>query len=208
MEAKERILVKANELYMQYGIRSVSMDDIANNLGMSKKTLYQYYADKDELVHAVINSHIEHMQVDCMNCRNEAKDAIHELFLTLEQVMEQFSNMNPMLLHDLQKFHFRSYEVFTQYKHKFLGEMVRNNMERGIAEELYRPELNVDVLTKFRLESMMLAFDVNLFPPGRYSLGATTEIIMELFIYGLVTQKGHKLTQRYNQLRNKKNTSN
>jgi AcrR family transcriptional regulator len=54
MEPKERILIKAEELFMQFGIRSVSMDDIANNLGMSKKTLYQYYADKDELVDAVI----------------------------------------------------------------------------------------------------------------------------------------------------------
>ena len=208
MEAKERIMVKATELFMQYGIRSVSMDDIANNLGMSKKTLYQYYADKDELVHAVFDTHITRMQGDCINCAQSAKDAVHELFLTLEEIMEEFSNMNPMLLHDLQKFHFRTYQVFTQYKNKFLTEMVRQNIERGIAEELYRPDLNIDVLTKFRLESMMLAFDVNLFPPGKYSLGQTTGIIMELFIYGLVTLKGHKLIQKYNDARLRKSLSN
>ncbi|RYY60192.1 MAG: TetR/AcrR family transcriptional regulator [Chitinophagaceae bacterium] len=208
MEAKERIMVKASELFMQYGIRSVSMDDIANNLGMSKKTLYQYYADKDELVHAVFDAHITRMQGDCVSCANNAKGAVHELFLTLEEIMEEFSNMNPMLLHDLQKFHFRTYEVFMQYKNKFLTEMVRQNIERGIAEELYRPDLNIDVLTKFRLESMMLPFDVNLFPPGKYGLGETTGIIMELFIYGLVTQKGHKLIQKYNEARSKKLLSN
>jgi len=208
MEAKERIMVKAGELFIQFGIRSVSMDDIANNLGMSKKTLYQYYADKDELVHAVFNAHIARMQVDCINCKSRSRDAIHELILTLEEIMQEFSNMNPMLLHDLQKFHFKTYQVFTEYKNKFLTEMVKSNIQWGIEEELYRPDLNIDVLTKFRLESMMLAFDIHLFPPGKYALGATTEIIMELFIYGLVTQKGHKLIQKYNQLRSKNLLSN
>ncbi|MFZ1857244.1 MAG: TetR/AcrR family transcriptional regulator, partial [Chitinophagaceae bacterium] len=82
MEPKERILLKAEELFMQYGIRSVSMDDIANNLGMSKKTLYQYFADKDELVEAVVDGHITLVQGDCINCKIQAKDAIHEIFLT------------------------------------------------------------------------------------------------------------------------------
>jgi hypothetical protein len=68
IEAKERILLKAKALFMQYGIRSVSMDDIANSLGMSKKTLYQYYADKDELVDAVVEQHINEIQCDCLGC--------------------------------------------------------------------------------------------------------------------------------------------
>ena len=194
-------MVKSGEMFMQYGIRSVSMDDIANTLGMSKKTVYQYYADKDELVHAVIESHTQRIQVDCMKCTEMSKDAVHELFITIDQVMEEFSNMNPMLLHDLKKFHFRAYEVFTQYKNRFLATMIRDNIERGIREELYRPDLNVDVLTRFRLESMMIPFDVHLFPPGKYALASTTAIIMELFIYGLVTLKGHKQIQKYNQLR-------
>lgn len=201
-------MVKAAELYIQYGIRSVSMDDIANSLGMSKKTLYQYYADKDELVDAVFTAHIARMQEECVACQVEAKDAIHELFITLEEIMEEFSNMNPMLLHDLKKFHSRTYEVFNQYKTRFLTTMVHANIERGIAEELYRPDLNVDVITKFRLESMMLAFDVNLFPPGKYALSETTGIIMELFIYGLVTQKGHKQAQKYADARARKLLSN
>src|SRR5436190_2679830 len=84
MEPKERILIKAEELFMQFGIRSVSMDDIANNLGMSKKTLYQYYADKDELVDAVVDGHIKVIQTDCVGCRKDAKDAVHEIFITME----------------------------------------------------------------------------------------------------------------------------
>ena len=203
METKERIAAKAEELFMQYGIRSVSMDDIANNLGMSKKTLYQYFADKDELVEAVVDGHIDIVEGDCMNCRKEAKDAIHEIFLTMEHIMQEFKNMNPMLLYDLEKFHFKAYQRFKNYKDKFLLQIIRNNIEWGIKEELYRADLNVDVLSKYRIESIMIPFNVAVFPPGKYNLAQTSQIMIENFTYGLATIKGHKLIQKYNEQRQK-----
>jgi TetR/AcrR family transcriptional regulator, cholesterol catabolism regulator len=204
MDNKERILIKAEELFMQYGIRSVSMDDIANHLGMSKKTLYQYYADKDELVVAVVEGHISGIQSDCMDCRKDARDAVHEIFITMERIMEEFSNMNPMLLYDLEKFHFRAFQRFREHKEKFLAQIIRQNLEWGIKDELYRPDINIDVMCKFRLESMMIPFNVSVFPPGKYNLASTSGIIIEHFIYGLATVKGHKLIQKYNEQRQKK----
>lgn len=204
MEPRERIMIKAEELFMQYGIRSVSMDDIVNSLGMSKKTLYQYYADKDELVDAVVDSHIREIQSDCIDCRKDAKDAVHEIFITMERIMEEFSNMNPMLLYDLEKFHFKAYQRFREHKDKFLALIIRQNIEWGIRDELYRPEISVDVLCKFRLESMMLPFNVSVFPPGKYNLASLSGIIIEHFVYGLATVKGHKLIQKYNEQRQKK----
>ncbi|MET0392747.1 MAG: TetR/AcrR family transcriptional regulator [Chitinophagaceae bacterium] len=203
MDIKERIMMKAEELFMQYGIRSVSMDDIANNLGMSKKTLYQYYADKDELVHAVVDSHINGIQSDCIGCRDEARDAVHEIFITMERIMDEFNNMNPMLLYDLEKFHFSAYQRFREHKDKFLAQMIRENLEWGIKDELYRPEIDVDVICKFRLESMMIPFNVSVFPPGKYNLADLSEKIIAHFVYGLATVKGHKLIQKYNQQRQK-----
>ena len=203
MEPKERILIKAEELFMQYGIRSVSMDDIANNLGMSKKTLYQYFADKDELVDAVVDGHIKEIQEDCMSCRLDATDAIHEIFITMERIMEEFSNMNPMLLYDLEKFHFKAYQRFREHKDKFLLQIIRNNIEWGIKDELYRDDINVDVLSKYRIESMMIPFNVAVFPPGKYNLAEISGIIIQNFTYGLATIKGHKLIQKYNEQRNK-----
>jgi AcrR family transcriptional regulator len=206
MEAKERILVKAEELFMKFGIRSVSMDDIANQLGMSKKTLYQYYADKDELVDAVVEGHISMIQGDCIDCRKEAKEAIHEIFITMERIMDEFTNMNPMLLYDLEKFHFRAYEKFRTHKNKFLAQIIRENIEWGIRDELYRNDFNVDVISKFRLESMMIPFNVSIFPPGKYNLASLSEEIIQHFVYGLATIKGHKLIQKYNEQRQKKSS--
>ena len=206
MEPKERILIKAEELFMQYGIRSVSMDDIANNLGMSKKTLYQYFADKDELVDAVVDGHIKMIQTDCLGCRKDASDAIHEIFIMMERIMEEFSNMNPMLLYDMEKFHFKAYQRFRDHKDKFLLHIIRENIEWGIKDELYRADVSVDVMSKFRIESMMIPFNVSVFPPGKYNLATTSEMILENFTYGMATVKGHKLIQKYNEQRQKKIT--
>lgn len=189
---------------MQYGIRSVSMDDIAAQLGMSKKTIYQFFSDKDELVDAVVNDELDTSQKDCMKCLSHAQDAIEEMLLTMEQVHEQMSNMNPMVLFDLEKFHQQAYQKFLKHKNEFLYKVIKANIERGIAEELYRAEINMEVLTKFRLESMMIAFNVFVFPPGKYNLADVTQEIMEHYLFGLVTLKGHKQILKQKQERNKK----
>lgn len=203
MEIRERILEKANELFMQFGIRSVSMDDIANGLGMSKKTLYMHFADKDELVLAVVELHIRQMQQDCSGCRENARDAIHEIFNTMDVLVREMSNMNPMVLYDLEKFHFRAYHVFRQHKDNYLLSIIRQNLEWGIREELFRADIDLDIMSRFRLESMMLAFNVTLFPPGKYNLAHTSNLILEHFVYGVATLKGYKLIQKYNEQRTK-----
>ena len=198
---KDRIQIKAHELFLQYGIRSVSMDDIVAQLGISKKTLYQYYTYKDELVDSVLQYEIEHGQQDCQQCFQQSKDAVDEIFLTMERIIEQFRNMNPMVLYDLQKFHFNAFQKFLKYKNGFLLEVIRKNIERGIKEELYRPEINADILSKFRLESIMIAFNINIFPPRKYTLAEVTLEIIEHYLYGLATLKGHRLILKYKQER-------
>jgi TetR/AcrR family transcriptional regulator, cholesterol catabolism regulator len=204
MDIRERIRTKADEMFMQFGIRSVSMDDIATQLGMSKKTIYQYYADKDELVDAVVNVELDNTQHDCIKCKEDSKDAIEEMLLTMEQVHEQFSNMNPMVLYDLEKFHQKAFQKFLKHKHEFLYKVIKANIERGIKEELYRPEINIEVLTRYRLEGMMIPFNIFVFPPGKYNLADVTQETMEHFLFGLTTLKGHKQILKYKQERTKK----
>ena len=78
--------------------------------------------------------------------------------------------MNPMVLNDLEKFHFRAYQRFKEHKDKFLAKIIRENIEWGKKEELYRAEISIDVMSKFRLESMMIPFNISVFPPGKYNL--------------------------------------
>lgn len=197
MEAKERILLQAHELFNKYGIRSVSMDDIAAPLGMSKKTLYQYYTDKDELVNAVFTAIMEQNQVQCKHDRQRAENPIHEIFLAFDMVQEMFANMNPAVLFDMQKYHPGSFKKFQDYKNGFLYQLIRTNIENGIKNELYRTEIDVDVLTRYRIHSIMLAFDMEVFPNNRTRLVHIEQQLLEHFLFGLATAKGQKLILRY-----------
>jgi AcrR family transcriptional regulator len=205
MEAnvKVRIREKAKELFMRYGIRSVSMDDIAAQLVMSKKTIYQYFADKNELVDAVVDEQVSTMQTECLEDSRRAGDAIEEIFITVDRIVTQFGKMNPVIIYDLEKFHVRSYQRFMEHKNKFLLQTIHHNLEWGIKEGLYRPEINVDVLSKFRLESMMFPFNMDHFPPSKYNLGEVTKEIIEHYVFGVASLKGYKEIVKCQQKRTK-----
>ena len=203
-DTAERIKVKAHELFMQYGLRSVSMDDIANGLGISKKTIYQFYADKDALVDEVIQSVILNNQNCCEDDRAIADNAIHEIFLAIEFMMEIFRSMHPALVFDMQKYYPRSFQKFQKHKNDYLYTMIKENIERGIKEELYRPEVQVDIMARFRVSSMMLPFHPEFYNTLKQGLGVMEEEITLNFLFGLVSAKGYKLAVKYQNDRIKK----
>ena len=153
MEIKDRIKQKADELYRRYGIKSVTMDEIASQLGVSKKTIYHSFSDKNELVDAVIVDMLDYNKY-CQNSRKKSPNAIHEVYLAMEMLQDMFDNMNPSILFDIERNYPATFKKFNEYKYNFLFEMVKENIERGKKEELYRPEMNTDVVAKIRLETM------------------------------------------------------
>ena len=159
METKERILVKAHEQFNRYGIRSVSMDDIATTLGMSKKTLYQHFEDKEQLVGDCFSQIMEHNRHQCMANQKQAENPIHEFFLGFDMIQELFANMNPVVLYDMEKYHPACFKKFQEFKYGFMYKMITSNLERGIKEELYRDDIDVDVIARLRIESVMLPFN-------------------------------------------------
>jgi len=204
MEVKERILVKAHELYNRYGIRSVSMDDIAAQLGMSKKTLYQYYVDKDELVNAVFSGVMDSNKQQCTVCQASGENAIHEVFLSFDMLQEMLNNMNPAVLFDMQKYHPTAYKKFQDYKSNFLYKLIKQNLERGVEEELYREEIDIEVMTRYRLFSILISFDSEVFPSNKTNLVHIEQQLLEHFLWGLATSKGQKLILKYKNQRTKK----
>lgn len=184
------------------------MDEIALQMGVSKKTIYQYYADKDELVDAVMVDIITYNQNCCVTDRQSAKDAVHEVFLAIDMMQEMFQNMNPGILFELEKYYPKSFEKFKQHKYSFLYKVLKENIERGIKEELYRSDVDIDILVKVRLETMMLPFNQMLFPKSKYSLIKVETELTTHFLFGLATVKGHKLITNHQQDRTKKTNTN
>jgi AcrR family transcriptional regulator len=207
-DTRDRIRSKAAEMFMKWGVRSVSMDDIANGLGASKKTLYQYFADKNELVDAVLQEIIRENETSCDFDRLEASNAVEEVFRAMDMVDAMFHNMNPSILYDLQKYHPKAFDRFLRHKNDYLYSVVRTNLERGIAEELYRPDINLDLLSRFRVESIMMFFNPEFSGKPKLNFAETQQRIMEHFLFGVASLKGHKLILKYQQEREKKLSKN
>ncbi|MFZ1370281.1 MAG: TetR/AcrR family transcriptional regulator [Ferruginibacter sp.] len=196
-DTKQRIRNAAHDLVMQYSIRSVSMDDIAANLGMSKKTIYQYFKDKDELVEAVVDDVIDTNQCICNTDREKADNAIHEIFLVMDMMVEMFKTMNPSILFDMQKYHQAAFMKFQKHRNEYLYNVCRQNLERGIREELFRPEINVEIMARYRVETMLTAFNPDFQRYLKKSLLEIEEEIIIHYLFGLVTLKGYKLVLKY-----------
>jgi AcrR family transcriptional regulator len=180
------------------------MDDIAAQLGMSKKTLYQYYVDKDELVNAVFTGVMDHNKAQCTICQATGENAIHEVFLSFDMLQEMLTNMNPSVLFDMQKYHPSAYKKFQDYKSNFLYKLIRQNLERGVKEELYRQEIDIEVMTRYRLFSILISFDSEVFPSNKTNLVYIEQQLLEHFLWGLATPKGQKLILKYKNQRTKK----
>ncbi|WP_158266900.1 TetR/AcrR family transcriptional regulator [Chitinophaga niastensis] len=199
MEVQERIMDTAFGLFRQYGTRSITMDDIAERMGISKKTLYAHFTDKDDMVCQTITRFIAIVNEECITDRNKSKDAIEELFLVMEMLDRRLRNMNPVIMLDLQKFHSKAYQVFLDYQNNMLATMIRENMERGIKEGLYRPDLDIRILTQYRIHACMLCFQQELFP-GTFDMNKVQRVLLENFLYGVASSKGYKLIEKYKQL--------
>ena len=197
MEISEIVKSKSYELFRRYGIRNVTMDEIAVQCGMSKKTIYQGFADKDSLVSAIMEEHIDKAEKNCVFVQQNSENAIHEIFLSLDWVHQMFDGVNPIMLYDLRKYHTGIFQKLQVHKGHFLTDIFRKNFERGISEGLYRPDLKIDILVPLRIHTMTLVFEHELFPSNKYTLYEIDKEITMMELYGIATSKGIKLIEKY-----------
>jgi AcrR family transcriptional regulator len=196
----ERILLKARDLMLQSGLRQVTMDDLAHQLGISKKTIYLYYKDKDDLVKAVVNLELKEHEMTCKDCKSKAENAIHEMFLLMENMKAMTQTMNPNSMMELEKHFSNAFDMIKNHKDEFLFSLIKQNLMKGIEEGCYRKDLDIDIISKFRLETVFIPFNLHLFPLSKFNSLEVHTQLMEHFVYGLMTIKGHELMDRYKQL--------
>ncbi len=197
VDTKSKILKGASELFVRYGIRSVSMDNIANHLGVSKKTIYQYFKDKDEMVFSVTEAYVLRDREELEAVAKSSKNAVEELVGLSGCLRENFRNMNPSLLFDLQKYHHKAWNVWLEFKDKFIRVQIERSIQQGKEEGHFRPELDTKILAIMRLETIQFPFDPILYPKSEYSLMNIQTQLFDHFIHGLFTDKGKKLYEKY-----------
>ena len=200
MEIKDKILEVAFRLFLRRGIKSVSMDDIALELGASKKTIYKWYENKDEVVEASLQAYLTDMDQECSGFPGTASNAIEELFSIMAMVRQKMAGVHASVFHDLQKYHPKAYQLWVQHKNEVLYGQIVDNITRGQAEGLYRTDLNIEIMARMRLLQTEHSFNPDFFPPEQFNMQKVQLAILEHFMLGIATLKGHKLINKYKEV--------
>lgn len=197
MEVRDKIIEKAAELYTQYGIRTVTMDDIARELGISKKTIYQYFKDKSDLVNTTAKLHLDAESSRFLGLTEKSENSVHELILLSCCLRDAMREMKMNLLNELQKFYPKAWKMYEEFKGKVMKDSIMNVIERGQKEGYFRPEINAEILATMRIEQVHYFIVGNFFSPRQYTLETIQMQLYDHFIHGLFTLEGHQLFNQY-----------
>jgi len=193
MSELERITEVASELFFQYGIRSVSMDDIARQLGISKKTLYQHVENKADLVEKTMMVH-NHRTVNQFKeiINDDHNNAIDELVEIAKINKALLKKTNPSTIYDLKKYHKQCWEVVQAFHDELITDIISKNIARGIEQGLYRDDINIQIITKFYVAQMDLVIDTQVFSPTEFQMADVYIEFLKYHIFGIATAKGAK----------------
>lgn len=200
MEQKERILKGASELFFRHGIKSITMDDIAKHLGMSKKTIYLSFADKDEVIHSLMQVKLKEDEREFREVSERSANFVEEVFGHMKKIGAIIGTANPNLFYDLQKFHPESWKLFREFKENCICRMVEESLEKGKKQGLIRPDVQVRIMARLRMEEVEMGFNAELFPPDKFKIVDVQLALIEHFLYGICTLKGHKLINKYKEV--------
>jgi TetR/AcrR family transcriptional regulator, cholesterol catabolism regulator len=195
-EELKNILLKVRELYMKFGIKSITMDDVARELGISKKTLYQYVTDKDDLVGKFIDNEIQLRQEQICKCFREGLNAIEELFEITIFINKIIKEQNPATEHDLKKYYPQHFQKTVKARTEGIFEYILLNLKKGVAEGLYRKDMNMEVIAKLYLERAENSNMKELFNKEEFN---SIKLFVELLTYhvrGIATEKGIQVLEK------------
>ncbi len=197
MSQTERIIEGGEELFLTAGIKSVTMDDIARHLGMSKKTIYQFFKDKNELVIALVKKKLQDDEAQMSQIISRSGNVIEEMINMMKCSEDIFSRINPIVVHDMQKYHPDAWKQFQNFKADVLIHTLEELLTKGINQGYIRPDIDVKILARMRVSQVEMGFNASIFPVAEFSAWKVQYQFLEHFNYGVCTLKGYKLLNQY-----------
>ena len=200
MTVKQKIINKSDNLFRTYGLRGVTMDNICSELGMSKKTIYKYFQDKESIATESINFYFSGLLSEINRLNKTCKNSI-EFSIKLSRFFRSTINdINPLYVKDVKKYYPSLDKIINEYKSKIFFKGVSDNIVRGKKEGYIRKEIDEVILSKLRIEEMEIAFDQDVFPYQEYDFRKVQVQFFDHFMRGILTEKGLEVyTKLFNQ---------
>ncbi len=195
---KQEILEASTKLYMKHGIRSVSMDDLARHLGISKKTIYQYYENKEALVEDIVHLHVEKEKMEIANILKHSNNAIDEMHQIAKMVLRTLGEVSSGTMFDLQKYYRKQWVKITELEKKLTFEVIKQNLIRGKAAGIYRDTVNEDIVARLYVEMAHSIVDDDIFSMQEFGKQELYKQAFNYHINGILSPKGEILFQKLN----------
>ena len=194
---REKIIDKSTELFLNFGFKSVTMDDIANEMGISKKTIYVHFPNKTKLVEVTTMHMFDVIShgIDCI-CALE-KNPIEELYDIKRFVMDHLKDEKSSPQYQLQKYYPKIYATLKSKQFEVMHDCVNDNLNRGINQKLYRDTINIEFITRIYFNSMLAIKDKDLFPLKIFSMNMLMENFLEYHLRGICTEKGKSVLNQF-----------
>ncbi|MEY2792746.1 MAG: hypothetical protein RJA76_738 [Bacteroidota bacterium] len=194
---RNRILEGATKLFFRFGVKSITMDSIAADLGISKKTIYQHFPDKDTLVNEVVSAFIEKDLAQWKELDEKYSDVIEKMFRSFDIVKETLTEINPRLMFEVQKYHPDAFDIFKQYENDVMYTHLVNDLKNGIENGYFRSELSIELIAKVRMAEIHMLFNPELFESNKMSVFELHLEFLDYFMRGIMTEKGLKVYNSY-----------
>lgn len=187
---RDKILHKSQELFLNLGFKSVTMDDIASEMGISKKTIYVHFPNKTKLVEATTLQLFETIShgIDCI-CELQ-KNPIEEIFDIKQFVMDHLKNEKSSPQYQLQKYYPKIFATLKSKQFEVMDSCVTENLSRGLELGLYRDNINLEFISKIYFSGMMVIKDREFFPLKNFSMHTLMTNYLEYHLRGICTPKG------------------
>ena len=190
LKMEHKIIEKATEMFLTLGFKSVTMDDIASGMGISKKTIYQHFENKNDLVEAVTMNLFETISCGIDEIITLNQNPIEELFDIKDFVMKNLKNESTSPIYQLQKYYPQIHKTLMSRQFDKMGDCVVDNLKKGIEQNVFRSDINVELIARFYFAGMTSIKDAELFNPIQFSTKDVQETYLEYHLRGICTCEG------------------
>lgn len=197
MSLARRIISQSSDLFIRFGIKAITMDEISREIGVSKRTIYENFKDKDELLRSCLIYLDEYYDREKDKLIIDSNNTIDMVFRVLKHGVNTINSINPLFFTDLKKYHYKIWnDTYRMNSERHLAQTI-TSLKKGINEGLYRREIDIEIVAKLLHEQLRILSEEQIFPSARYSKTSVFENIIINFIRGIATRRGLDLIEEY-----------
>lgn len=196
MDIKNRIVIESFQMFGKFGIRSVTMDDIAKELGISKKTIYEHFKDKNELLRKGIDYHKTLQDARISEIKASSENVLEAMYKIMFEAVSNMQKVNPAFISDLKKYHYKLCdELMPKHEEQQIEEAVEL-FEKGVADGIFRDDVDIPIAARILNHQLKTLTDEKLYPNDNYSGIDVFKTIILIFTRGMATPKGMKIIDK------------